>query len=214
MKYLIRGRILLPIAVLLVNALAVRAATITWTNTQSGGWNTAANWSPNNVPGGSDTAIIPVTGVTVSLQGGTSVSNVTLGGSAGTTALSLGGQTLTLNGTFTVNSGGSFVIANGALAGSSQAALSGQVGWSGGAIAGALTVASNGALTISSGNDDMSGAVLTNNGTVIWASGTIRCGNGSQIYNYGLWDAQSDQTINNAFGGAGSAFNNFGNFRK
>ena len=41
----------------------------------------------------------------------------------------------------------------------------------------------------------------------------IRGGNGAAIYNYGLWDAQSDQTFNDAFGGA-TVFNNSGVVRK
>ena len=60
----------------------------------------------------------------------------------------------------------------------------------------------------------MNGAVVTNYGTVTWASGTIRGGSGTTIYNYGLWDAQSDQTFNNAYGGASTVFNNYGTFRK
>ena len=43
-------------------------ATINWTNTASGGWNTAANWNPNTVPGANDTAIITNAGVTVTLD--------------------------------------------------------------------------------------------------------------------------------------------------
>ncbi len=31
------------------------------------------------------------------------------------------------------------------------------------------------------------------------ASGRIRTGNAMQIYNYGVWDAQSDQTIGQDF---------------
>jgi hypothetical protein len=35
-----------------------RATTITWTNTTSGNWTNAANWSPNQVPGAGDQVII------------------------------------------------------------------------------------------------------------------------------------------------------------
>src|ERR1035438_2442665 len=61
----------------------------------------------------------------------------------------------------------------------------------------------------------MANSIVTNNGTVAWWSGTIRGGNNTFIYNYGLWDAQSDQQLNNAFGGSiGTIFNNFGTVRK
>ena len=66
-----------------------------------------------------------------------------------------------------------------------------------------------------SGNNDLNAAVVTNYGTVTWASGTIRGGSGTTIYNYGLWDAQSDQNFNqSAYGGAAVVFNNYGTFRK
>ncbi len=64
------------------------------------------------------------------------------------------------------------------------------------------------------GDNDLNATTLTNYGTVEWASGRIRLGNGAQIYNYGLWDCQSDQTLANDFGGDPSAFNNYGTFRK
>ena len=57
------------VAFLLTAGFRAAADTITWTNTASGGWNTAANWSPNSVPGTNDTAIITNSGVTVSLNG-------------------------------------------------------------------------------------------------------------------------------------------------
>src|ERR1019366_1764737 len=43
---------------LLAIASAAHAATITWTNTNPGYWSDTNNWSPNQVPAGSDTAII------------------------------------------------------------------------------------------------------------------------------------------------------------
>ena len=58
--------------------------------------------------------------------------------------------------------------------------------------------------------NDLNAAVVTNNGTLTWSSGTIRGGSGATIYNYGLWDAQSDQSFNNAYGGAAMTFNNYG----
>jgi hypothetical protein len=208
----------LAVAFLLTTGVRAAADTINWTNTTSGGWNTAANWSPNTVPGSADTAIITNAGVTVSLNGATTIGAIILGTNGpGMVTLSLAGQTLTLNGPLTVNPSGSFTVDSGALVGTTNAVLNGTIGWSAGFLEGILTLASGGTLNITAGNiADMPNCTFTNNGTVVWASGTIRGGGvpGTFIYNYGLWDAQSDQTFNSAYGGNGTAFNNFGTFRK
>ena len=49
-------------SLLLVATTTMPAATIIWTNTAGGTWNTAANWSPNIVPGAGDTANITTPG--------------------------------------------------------------------------------------------------------------------------------------------------------
>jgi len=72
----------------------------------------------------------------------------------------------------------------------------------------------NGTLRGGGNNMDFGGVNITNSGTVAWSSGTLQSGNGSVIYNYGLWNCQSDQTLNDAYGGSGSTFNNYGMFRK
>jgi hypothetical protein len=192
------------------------AATITWTNTVSGGWNTAANWNPNQVPGATDTAIITNAGVTVTLDISPTVGGIILGtNGAGTVTLSLNSQTLTLNGPLAVNPSGSFTVDSGTLAGNSNAVLSGTIGWIAGVLEGILTLAPGSTLNInnSANNHTLQGCTFTNNGTVAWASGTIQGGHGTAIYNYGLWDAQSDQQLNNNLGG-GTTFNNYGTFLK
>ena len=65
-------------------------ATITWTNSNGGSWNNAANWFPNQVPGPTDTAIINNGTVTVS-------ADTTVG------TLNLNGGVLSGTATFTVN---------------------------------------------------------------------------------------------------------------
>jgi len=206
------------VALLLTASFQTEAASITWTNSSSGGWNTAANWSPNQVPGANDTAIITNVGVTVSLNGATGAGAIILGTSGpGTVTLSLAGQTLTLNGPLTVNPSGSFTVDGGTLSGYTNAVLSGTIGWTAGMLGGTLTLASGSTLNITTANNhDLPNCTLTNNGTVAWASGTIRGGDdpGTVIYNYGLWDAQSDQTFNDAYADSGTVFNNFGTFRK
>src|ERR1035437_10001833 len=105
-------------ATLVLASFSVRAATINWTNAASSGWNTAANWNPNGVPGTNDTAIITNAGVTVSLNGATTIGGVILGtNGAGTVTLALAGWTLALNGPLTVNPSGSFTVDSGALVG-------------------------------------------------------------------------------------------------
>ncbi len=212
-----RVSLAVALAVFLLTGLAGRAATINWTNTASGGWNTAANWDPNTIPGAGDTVIITNTDVTVSLNSATTIDGITLGGFfAGTTTLSLNNQTLALNGPLTVFPSGSFTVDSGALVGNTNAVLSGTLVWSAASLGGTLTLAPGGLLNISTGNDhNMPNCVFTNNGTVLWANGAIRGGSsGTLIYNYGLWDAQSDQTFNNAYGGNGTVFNNYGTVRK
>ena len=104
---------------------------------------------------------------------------------------------------------------NGNLAGTNI--INGGLNWLSGVWNGAVvTIASNCTVVVAGGkgNNNMNGTVVTNYGTVAWASGTIQGGNGTAIYNYGLWDAQSDQLMNIAYGNNGLVFNNFGTFRK
>src|SRR5580700_8122310 len=64
---------------------ACRGATITWTNTSGGNWSAATNWSPNQVPGSSDTPVITSSGTyTVNLDINATVAGMILGGSSGT----------------------------------------------------------------------------------------------------------------------------------
>ena len=214
----IRCALLAVPTLLLAGAVSKRAATLVWTNTADGFWNTAANWNPNQVPGSGDTAIITNAGVTVSLNGSPIVGGITLGTNGpGTVTLSLAGQPLTLNGPLTVNPSGSFTVDSGMLAGNTNAVLQGTIGWTAGLLEGTLTLAATGTLNITSANNhDMPNCIPTNNGTVAWNNGTIRSGSsGATIYNYGLWDAQSDQNFNqSAYGGAAVVFNNYGTFSK
>ena len=96
-----------------------------------------------------------------------------------------------------------------------QGALTWTAGvWNGAAF---VTVTTNSTLIVASGNNnDLANTVLTNQGTVEWVSGTLRGGGGgaTTVYNYGVWNAQSDQSFNNAYGGNGTTFNNYDLFRK
>ena len=199
-------------------SLAVQAATINWTNSASGVWNSAANWNPNTVPGATDTAVITNAGVTVSLNGTTTVGGIILGtNGAGPVTLSLAGQTLSLNGPLTVNASGSFTVDSGALVGNTNAVLHGAIGWTAGIVDGILTLPAGSTLNITTANNhDLPNCTFTNNGTVVWNNGAIRSGGGAgtTIYNYGLWDAQSDQQLTTSGYNGATVFNNFATLRK
>src|ERR1035438_8481256 len=81
-----------------------------------------------------------------------------------------------------------------------------------------MTLASTSVLNIvAGGGDGFNGLVLTNYGTVNWINTPLYglSGNNAQIYNYGLWNAQSDNTFTGAYqGGTPTLFDNFGTFRK
>ena len=213
-----RGVAVTTMVFLFVAGFSARAANINWTNSASGGWNTAANWNPNGVPGMNDTAIITNAGVTVSLNGTTTVGAIILGtNGAGTVTLSLAGQQLLVNGPLIVNPSGSFTVDGGALVGNTNTELSGTIGWTAGTLGGILTLASGSTLNITAANNhDLPDCTLTNNGTVAWNNGTIRSGGGTGtvIVNNGLWDAQSDQYLTVSGYGGSSVFNNYGTFRK
>ena len=53
-------------------------ATITWTAATSGDWNVASNWSPTQVPGKDDDAIISAPGTYLITVGSAEVNSVTL----------------------------------------------------------------------------------------------------------------------------------------
>jgi hypothetical protein len=151
------------VAGLCATATGLRAATISWASPTGGDWNTAANWSPAQVPTGSDTVFITNNGTfTVTAASGLSVANLTLGGTSGT-------QT---------------------------------VNWSSGTLSGALTVATNGVLTVSGVADRSFYGTMTNAGTMVFTgAGTVTF----YAYSYattrlmnlpgGLVDFQNDLTL-------------------
>src|SRR5438105_4825411 len=81
---------------------AVHGADIVWTNLAGGTWATALNWSPNQVPTGSDTAWITNNGTyTITISANATATNLVLGGTSGI-------QTVNhTTGTFTLTNGAS-----------------------------------------------------------------------------------------------------------
>jgi hypothetical protein len=220
---------LLPLFVALVLAVgnAANAATINWTNTAGGNWNTAANWNPNQVPVVSDDAVITAVGTyAVILDTSPIVKSLTLGGSSGQQTLTTGNQNLSLSNASVVNANGVLELAS--ILNSSALTIKGQLNWSGGRIdAGSVvTVATNGVLTTSgAGYLELSGT-LTNAGTLRLVGGLFRCidyggygGGGGQLVNLpgGLIDVQADVAIhfyNDNSGGVTPAIFNQGTLRK
>jgi len=126
----------------------------------------------------------------------------------------LAGGNFSINGTVTTTN----VMFIGGVPGTNNV-FQGGITWISGAWNGTTnTVTTNSFLVIAGGNGvniDMASAVLTNFGTVAWNSGRLRGGqNGTFIYNFGLWNAQSDQTFNATEYGGATIFNNTGTLRK
>src|SRR5271157_1806668 len=109
---------------------AGRAATITWTNLLGGNWSNPTNWSPNQVPGASDTAQITTSGTyTVTNSATASVSVLTLGGASGAQTLLLSSGTFTVGSASTGNAQGILNISGGTLTGAGALTLAGPLNW-------------------------------------------------------------------------------------
>ncbi|MGD0412975.1 MAG: hypothetical protein ABSC18_14890, partial [Verrucomicrobiota bacterium] len=207
------------LALFLLAVLPGQAGTVTWTNIQGGNWSGGSNWSPNGGPGSGDTAVLPDVGnsYSVVLNVPATVSGLVVGAANGanTQTFLTGSQTLTVNGAIQVNSRGVFNLDGGGITGTNG--LAGTLTVSAGTLSGAMTVSNGSVLTLNAAGNYVSlvGWTLTNNGTVNWTNTAIYAGSGPQIYNYGLWNEQSDDTWNGAnLGGAGTVFDNFGTFLK
>jgi sugar lactone lactonase YvrE len=163
---------------------------ISWTNTAGGNWNVATNWSPNQVPGSADNAVITANGsYTVTLDISPTVGSLTLGGTSGTQTVATTGNTLTLNNTSVVNSNGVLSLNGGTFSGVGPLAINGQLNWTNfGFIdpGSTLTVGTNGVLVLALAGGDTGQlklrGVLTNAGTIKLVSGTLTL----QAFNGGL----------------------------
>jgi CARDB/Divergent InlB B-repeat domain/Bacterial Ig-like domain len=125
----------------------------------------------------------------------------------------------TINGTVTVGPGSALSdTGNLNIRGPVLVSSNAMMTWNGGDLSSAaLTVAAGGVLTISNsvsmGSSGTAGA-LTNYGSVLWTApaGSPLYGYGSVIYNAGLWQATTDDTLNNQLGT--NVFINVGTFQK
>lgn len=80
---------------------------------------------------------------------------------------------------------------------------------------GGLTVPTGSTLVLSTtATHYIYGVTWTNNGTVLHTGGSLFSGAGCQVWNYGLWLEQADNTLYNGYGGNASVFVNLGTLRK
>jgi hypothetical protein len=205
-----------PIILMLITALSSQADMISWTNTAGGNWNVAANWSPNQVPGAGDTAIITNDGsYTVTLNASTTLAGLELGAGSGTQILAQAANTLTLNGPGAIGPNGRYNWSGGTLAGTNVVDVSGVVNWSGGNLNAdaALSIATNGLLSASGAGLRYLNGSLTNGGVVQFSAGNWRVNDGL-LHNLpgGLFDFQSDVLLDNYSGSP--VFVNQGTIRK
>ena len=143
------GKLILAVIVSLIGTQCARAADIVWTNASSSNWSTAANWSPNQVPGSSDTAWITNNGTyTVTLNSGVTLAGLQLGGDSGTQTLNHTANTLTLNGPGGGTTNAVYNLAGGTLTGPGSLTLAGPMNWTGGTMSGTgkTIIASTGSL--------------------------------------------------------------------
>jgi len=106
------------IVVLLISSSAFAQTTYSWVG-GSGNWSVATNWSPNGVPTATDNAVIAGTGTyTVTLDGDSTINDLTIGGTSGIQTLSLSSSTLTVNGSATINDSGHVSLSSSTLTGS------------------------------------------------------------------------------------------------
>ena len=135
---------------------SAHASTMVWTNSAGGLWSTAANWSPNQVPGSSDTAVITNGGnYTVVLDANALVAGLMLGGGSGTQMLYMTNSAYTL-----MKPSGQVEIAGG-----------GVLRMEAGDLSGAITVTNGGQLVFAGDSTKyLYGTKLNNAGTILWTN--------------------------------------------
>src|ERR1043166_5155143 len=157
----------------------ILASDIYWTNTAGGNWTTSANWSPNQVPGTNDNALIVSNGTyTVTVNANTTVSNVTAGAVLGTQTLAIPSATLTVNGTGLLDTNATLSLSGGTVAGNGTLTLNGQLNWTSGNLTGhaVATFGSNSVVNITGSNPTfvrIVGRTVNNFGSVTLTGGAF-----------------------------------------
>lgn len=213
-------RILLLTALALTVPLAgAHALDVSWTNTAGGNWNTAANWSPNQVPGPNDAVWITNNGTyTITLNAHVNLAGFALGGTSGTQTLNHATYTLALNGPGNSSANGVYTLASGTLTGSGLLNLAGRFNWTGGTLGGAgsnLVLTAGGGLAIGGATAKTLYSTLINNGTGTWSGGLVTCFPSALFSNTpnGAFDLSADGSAFSVQSGSPS-FINAGTLRK
>lgn len=198
-----------------------QAADIVWANAGSGNWSSAANWSPNQVPGVNDNAFITNAGnYTVTVSADASVNALTVGGSSGAQTLVFSG------GTFTVAAASAIgpqdlTFSAGTLAGSGDVTITGALTWSTGIMAGAgrTILGSGGTASFSGTGIKGLNRTFENSGTVNYTGTALTFGYTATVA--GIIDNLAGGVFNATGEGdflqssaAAHAFNNSGTFNK
>ncbi len=196
-------------------------ADVVWTNLAGGDWTRAANWSPNQVPGVGDQAVITNAGTyTVIVSAPANPAGLLLGGAAGTQILSNLSFTLTLAGPSSVKPNGILALAGGSvLAGDGDLTVEGRLDWTGGIMQGTgKTIIVPGATLTVSGNsyNRFLYRALDLRGTGTFSGNTGLYGGFAApftIFSGATFDLMGDpQMPHNA--GNFAVIHNFGTFRK
>ena len=170
---------------------SAQAADIFWTNTAGGNWSTAANWSPNAVPGPTDRALIVQNGTySVTVTASTTVNALRLGtnndvGTSGEQTLLILSpgilpSILSVNGSALVDTRGVLSLgpsSNAVVNFLGDATVAGTFNWAGGSIGisnsiiGSLTVTNSGTLNIFGPSPKTLNEPLRNYGRTVWSDG-------------------------------------------
>src|SRR5262245_56083332 len=178
-------------------------ADITWFAPGGGAWNVATNWSPAQIPGAGDNALITLDGsYTVTVPTSQTVASLTLGATSGTQSLAVNAGTFQMDAASFVNANGILNLNNGTLTGAGSLTVGGTFEWNGGTRSGSgATILSPGAvLNIQAGGASHSPGVHTiqGAGTVNWTGGDMRDGGPLTIAALLNISGSSTKTLHNA----------------
>lgn len=205
---------------------------ITWATNSSGSWQTASNWSPQQVPGSNHDVCInrPDANPTITFNAGNSLNTVKSIHSEELLAMTGGGLRVTADSELN----GGLNLSAGMLNALAPVTVAGQSSWTGGTLGGRSTFTHNGTLTLSGSgtkylgispvfsNDSVGGstmnepAILSNSGTIIHSgSGMLHLENG-KVNNLqsGMYDFQGTGGLEKGPAFTGHGFDNSGLVRK
>ncbi len=203
-------RLVVALSVLILLPATAGAATVTWISNVSGFWDVGANWDTGTAPQAGDDVIIDRPGLTITVT--IRVPTATIR-SLLTTEFLQSGSVLSVTDTVFLDGG---LTLTGTIQGGASVALRSAGTWTSGTLSnGSLTVAAGNTLTVSStAAHQLSGATLTNQGTIAWTQGAINLISSSTLVNAAgaLWDAPGDRSLSAS--GSASTFTNAGMLRK